>query len=479
MRILKNYIYNLSYQLFLIILPIITLPYVSRILGPEGIGINSFASSQMSYFLMVAVLGTATYGQRQIALARNSPKKLNEVFWSIEILSILVTGISFVLMLITAELQPKYSSILAIYSIAVFANIFDVSWLLAGLEKFNILAARNFIIKIISVASIFIFVKHESDMWIYITINAVTPLISNLSLIPYLKKVWPISNHIRLIDSLRHLPGTLVFFVPQVAISLYTIFNKVEMGWLNQVQAVGYFDNSDKIVRLSFTVLIASSAVVLPVLTQKIRDKNFEVVQKYINLSMQFSLLIVGLMVLGIYMAAPMIVSILMGRGFEPVIQVMRIQVFMLIPMGIANVIGNQYFVPANKMKQLNSTILFASLFNVVISFPLLSLMEQRGAAILILMSETLVALLQVLQIKREFPLNKLFYGTYKLFFAFIASLFLGLFVQQLVTTKYWNEIASVIIVVITYIGLLIVMKYPGLIFIVKKIQDKVSSCKD
>lgn len=92
MRILKNYIYNLSYQLFLIILPIITLPYVSRILGPEGIGINSFASSQMSYFLMVAVLGTATYGQRQIALARNSPKKLNEVFWSIEILSILVTG---------------------------------------------------------------------------------------------------------------------------------------------------------------------------------------------------------------------------------------------------------------------------------------------------------------------------------------------------------------------------------------------------
>src|SRR5699024_10471638 len=133
--------------------------------------------------------------------------------------------------------------------IAVFANIFDVSWLLAGLEKFNILAARNFIIKIISVASIFIFVKHESDVWIYITINAVTPLISNLSLIPYLKKVWPISNPIRLIDSLRHLPGTLVFFVPQVAISLYTIFNKVEMGWLNQVQAVGYFDNSDKIVR--------------------------------------------------------------------------------------------------------------------------------------------------------------------------------------------------------------------------------------
>ena len=267
--------------------------------------------------------------------------------------------------------------------------------------------------------------------------------------------------------------------MPQVAISLYTIFNKVEMGWLNQVQAVGYFDNSDKIVRLSFTVLMASSAVVLPVLTQKIRDKNFEVVQKYINLSMQFSLLIVGLMVLGIYMTAPMIVSILMGRGFEPVIQVMRIQVFMLIPMGIANVIGNQYFVPANKMKQLNSTILFASLFNVVISFPLLLLMEQRGAAILILMSETLVALLQVLQIKREFPLNKLFYGTYKLFFAFIASLFLGLFVQQLVTTKYWNEIASVIIVVITYLGLLIVMKYPGLIFIVKKIRDKVSSCKD
>ena len=136
MRVIKNYLYNFSYQIFLILVPTITLPYLSRVLGPKMLGINSYTYSLTYYFTLFAVLGTTTYAQREIAYVRNNTEKLKKFFWEVEILSIITTALSYSVLAIIIIVSPQYNVFLWIYSISVIANIFDISWFFIGMENF-------------------------------------------------------------------------------------------------------------------------------------------------------------------------------------------------------------------------------------------------------------------------------------------------------------------------------------------------------
>lgn len=155
MRFVKNYIYNSSYQLFLILIPIVTLPYLARTLGPEYLGINSYTYSVTYYFTLLAVLGTTTYAQREVAYVRDNLAKLSRLFWEVELLSIFTTLFSYLLLVLVILFSSQYSIFFWAYSITVLANVLDISWLFIGIEKFSVLAIRNFFIKIISVILIF------------------------------------------------------------------------------------------------------------------------------------------------------------------------------------------------------------------------------------------------------------------------------------------------------------------------------------
>lgn len=168
MRVLKNYLYNFSFQLFLILVPTITLPYITRVLGPTALGINTYTYSITYYFTLLAVLGLTTYAQREIAYVRNDKEKLKKLFWEIEIISIITTVISYLCLAIIILFLDRYSNFLWIYSFIVLANIFDISWLIVGLEKFSVLVLRNFIVKILSLLLIFTLVKTSNDLYIYI-----------------------------------------------------------------------------------------------------------------------------------------------------------------------------------------------------------------------------------------------------------------------------------------------------------------------
>ena len=196
MKIIKNYIYNFSYQIFLMIVPIVTMPYIARVLGPEELGINSYTYSISYYFILISVVGLTTYGQREIAYVRDDTDKLNKIFWEIEILSIITTIFSFSLYVVYIFSFGQYETYLWAYSIAIIANVFDISWLLTGLEKFGVLSLRNLLIKILMLILIFSFVKSKDDLFLYIVINTAGTLVSNLTLWPYIRKtnfsnIWP------------------------------------------------------------------------------------------------------------------------------------------------------------------------------------------------------------------------------------------------------------------------------------------------
>jgi len=186
--ITKNYIYNLLYQIIVLILPLITTPYISRVLGARNIGIYSYTISITTYFILFGSLGIAMYGQREIAYIQDDAKKYSKTFWEITLLRFITVGISMIIFWFTFASNGQYNIYYKILLLELLANCMDISWFFQGLEEFKKTILRNIIIKIISVMCIFTFVKTTNDLSIYLWIYVLSTLIGNLSLWPYLTK---------------------------------------------------------------------------------------------------------------------------------------------------------------------------------------------------------------------------------------------------------------------------------------------------
>ena len=191
MSIVKNFLYNVSYQLLTILLPLITVPYVSKILGAEGIGNYSFTYANTQYFVLFGMVGITLYGNREIAYIRDDHKKLKDTFFSIYTLQFITTTISFILFTIFVFLFNKgnYRYLYLAQGINILAAMFDISWLFMGLEQFKKTVIRNTLVKLVSLMSIFVFVKNSEDVIIYTIILSLATLIGNTTFWWYIPKM--------------------------------------------------------------------------------------------------------------------------------------------------------------------------------------------------------------------------------------------------------------------------------------------------
>ena len=178
----KNYIYNLIYQILVIILPLVTAPYISRVLGAENIGIYSYTLSISAYFIMFGSLGIALYGQREIAYNQKNRKKKSIIFWEIVLLRIITMSISITIFYFTFACGKQYQMYYKILMLEIIGNCVDISWFFQGLEEFKKTVGRNMLVKLISIVCIFTFVKAPDDLPIYFEIYVLSILIGNISL---------------------------------------------------------------------------------------------------------------------------------------------------------------------------------------------------------------------------------------------------------------------------------------------------------
>ena len=186
--ITKNYIFNLVYQLLLIIMPIITTPYLSRVLGAENIGIYSYTLSITTYFILIGSLGVSLYGQREIAYLQDKAYERSKTFIEIFIMKLLALSVSLIIFYFTFCLNGDYSLYYKILILEIIANIIDISWFFQGLEEFKKTVSRNIIVKLISVLLIFILVKSSNDLSKYFAIYVLSTFLGNFSMWIYLPK---------------------------------------------------------------------------------------------------------------------------------------------------------------------------------------------------------------------------------------------------------------------------------------------------
>ena len=390
----KNLIYQWSYQILAIILPIITTPYISRVLGVDNIGIFSYQYAIINYFMLFAMLGVNTYGNRYIAQHKDDYDDLCNAFSEIYFAQAAVSAFVTVIYIIYTIAFSKYPVVAAVQSIYVVGCIFDINWLYFGLEQFKVTVLRNFVVKLITVLCIFVFVKNSEQLNRYVFVMALGTIISQcimwFSLKSYVK-LRRVSFH----NISRHYKGLLILFIPAIATSVYKLMDKIMLGSITTVTEVGYYENSEKIINLLLSFLASIGTVMLPRISNMVANGEKKQVKKYIDLSMEFVMLVAIGMAFGLVAVANEFVPLFFGDGFEKCVDVISVLSLSIIFSASAQIVRTQYLIPHNKDFEYTFSLIVGAVVNVIANYIFIGKYGAMGAAVGTLMAEFSVCLFQ------------------------------------------------------------------------------------
>ena len=289
----KNYIYSLSYQILNLITPLITAPYVARVLGADGVGIYSYTASIMMYFTMVGALGTMNYGTREIARLRDDKSKMSNAFWGIVSITCISSLICLACWMVLIYESTTYKYYFWALTPLLFATMADISWFYTGIEKVSYTVIRNTICKFIGIILLFVFVKQKEDLFLYMIMNSFIQLVGNLSMWTYLPKLIE-GFKIHELHLVHHLKETMSYFVITIAISLYTVLDKVLIGFItNDNFQNGYYEQATKIINIAKTVSFAAlNSIMTARLSYLFKAKKYEEIHQRISDSLDCILIV-------------------------------------------------------------------------------------------------------------------------------------------------------------------------------------------
>lgn len=411
-RLRHSFLYNAAYQVLLIITPLITTPYLSRVLEPTGVGVYSYTSSITQYFVLFATLGMSTYGVRLVATRRHNREQLSKAFWSAYASQLLISSIVLVIYLIYWIPDPKGGHKIAFFwCFWIISAALNASWLLFGVEEFKIPTIRNVVVKILELVLIFTLVKSYEDLWIYVIIIAGGYLLSQLLVLPFIPRYvdfyrpsWAeISAHFR--PSLR-------LFVPVIAISLYTVLDKVMLGAISTMVETGYFEYSERIAKIPLAVITALGAVMLPRMSSYFSSNKKEeraLGMHVLELSFWFMMIAAFAAAFGIGAIAPEFVPKFLSGTFNPAIPTMIMLAGVVPLIAATNVLGNQYLLPSHKDWLFTLSVLVGAVVNIVLNLILIAPYGSKGAAIATLAAELAVLIAQIVLVRKELLIGRFF----------------------------------------------------------------------
>lgn len=410
----KNYIYNVTYQILNVIIPLIIAPYLSRTLGPNGVGTVSFVESIVSYFTLFATLGITSFGQREISYVQDDIRKRSLVFWNTKILGFCTSGIVLLIYFVFSIMQGENSTIYLILSLNIIAVFFDITWFFQGIEEFGKIVLRNTIIKILQVVFIFIFVKNKEDILIYIIGISSFTVLGNISLWSYLSK-YICRINISELKPFKNIKVVLSLFLPTIAIQIYTVLDKTMIGIITGSSFEnGYYEQAVKISRILLSIVTALGPVVVPQIGYLYERKEFSEIQKILYRSYRFSWFLGIPICLGIMVSASNFVPWFFGPGYEKVISLLQILALIVVAIGINSVISSQYLVPTKRQNLLTATLMIGAATNFCLNIILIKYLQSIGAAIASVMAESVIAIVQLILMRKEIsPLRVLKEGVH------------------------------------------------------------------
>ena len=409
MKVLKNFFYNLSYQILVLILPLITVPYVSNVLGAKGVGDYSFTFANTQYFILFGMVGITLYGNRQIAYVRDDKEKLKNSFYSIyfvQVTTMIISIIIFILFVFTFN-KDLYRMLYLVQGLNILAALVDISWLFMGLEQFKKTVVRNTIVKLISLASIFIFVKDKDDLVIYTLILGLSSLLGNLTFWIYIPKTIGIRS-IKINTVSKHLKASIALFIPQIAIQVYLLLSRTLLGIFTDTVQVGYYENSQKLVKMALTIATAIGTVMMPKIANTFAAGDMKKVKYYISNSFLFMSAISIPLMFGLLGIAQELSPWFFGKEFIGIEKLVIISSIIILAISWSNVLGTQLLVPLNKIKQFTASVTLGAIINLLLNLVLLKKMGSIGACISTVIAEMTVTITQFYFVRKFINISKL-----------------------------------------------------------------------
>lgn len=379
------------YQILNLFIPIVSTPYISRVLGPSNIGIYSYTYSIVSTFLMVGSLGVAVYGQREIASCGEDIERRTIIFKEIQSLKTMSISLSTCLFAMYAIWDSKYTFFYLVQIPYFLGVVLDITWLYQGIENFRLVAIRNAIIKLVGLAATFIIVRDVNDIIEYLLVLCFSQVIGNLTMWIQLPSVIG-KNRIKVIDSFKHFKPLVVYFVPTVAYQIYTVLDKAMLGLIiGSNEENGFYEQAHKIINIS-TAIITSYTVIM---RSKMSRLFFKIekteIKSMVNRSMRFvSFLSTGLC-FGIIGVSHVFVPIFFGKGYDEVEELLYSFAPICIFMGISSCLGTHILTPGGMQSKSNLGQVAAAIANCILNGILIPHYRAFGAAIASVISQLVI----------------------------------------------------------------------------------------
>ena len=475
-KITKNYIYNLLYQIFVFIVPLVTAPYLARTLGAQGTGIYGYVHSFTSLLCTVVMLGIYSYGNRLVAYVRDDSEKLDEAFWRIISARIIIALFGTIIYILIINIFGKYKFYFIIYYTYLMAYFLDCTWLYVGVEDMKWAVLKNAITKILALLGILVFVKDNGDLWKYILIQGGSVLISNIWAYSHIKK-YVGKPKIIISHFWEDIRGSIYIFLPSLASTIYLQCDKVMIEWItSQTEQISFYDYSEKIVTIPLTFITVLSTVMMPRIANEFKKNNYEKISILLNKAGKLSMFIAFPMMFGLMAVSSKLIPWYLGIEFSDTIIAIIIIAPIIVTNALTGISGGQYFTATNQLNILLKIQVTAAIANIIINAILIPKIGFLGAAIATVLTGLYSAIYQYRILVRQISLPGLLRESIKYFIlGFLMLIIIYIITKNMPATAMTN-IIQVLIGIIWYFGCCIILKDKQLLEVLTEIKKKIYS---
>lgn len=459
MSIIKNYLYNTIYQIISMLIPLITMPYLTRVFDPQQLGLNSLSLSIANYFMLFGVLGMHMYGNRQIAYVRDNKEKLAKTFWSLYTVQLATSTISLIIYYIFIYYFTSVNTdIYLIQGLNIISVMIDISWLFMGLEDFKKVVIRNSFARLVGLACIFIFIKSSDDLLLYALLTVVVNIISILLMWFYVPRyVGKIVIDKKIVK--KTIRPLLRLFLPQIATQVYTLLARTLVGFLSTNDQVIFYDYSQKIVNMVLAMITSIGVVLLPRVSNIIGNGKKEEVPKIIEKTFKIVSYLAIPMAIGLMCVSKILVSWFLDPKYLLVGQLTAWTSLIIIAVSWANIIGVQYLIATKQENKYTLSIIIAAVVNLIMNLFLIPKNGAAGAIISLIAAEYIGIVIQLILVRNQLPVKRMILSIVKYIIVSVIMGVIVIFIGNCINNGMLANIMQGISGVIIYIVIMFIIK--------------------
>lgn len=470
-----NYILNLIKTTLGILFPLISYPYVSRVLSVAGLGKINFSTSYANYFILFAAFGVSTFAVREGAKYRDDVKKLGKFVTEMLIINIGTSFLSLVVMLLTLFLPSlsSYREIVIIFGLSIVFNTFGMEWYFQLNEDYRYITLRAILFQVLSLLALFIFVKSRNDVVVYACIT----VLANVG--AQCLNIFKITHEIRIFgygvyELKRYIKPMTYIFLTLLAMNFYRYIDVTFLGFIKNDISVGYYSLATKVTNILSSMVSSITVIITPRLAYYFGKKNLNEFFKLAYLSFDFLLLIALPLSVGVALLSPFLVDFLGGSNYLPSINAVILVSPVILISSLNALLITPILTVMNKEREVLRLFILALIFNILSNLIFINIFDFYGAAIITVITELIICVGSLIICSRYFDIRPFFSNIKDYIVGCLGIFICSIIISRFISNVFVNFMLVTLSGGVVYLAFLLILKNPlieyGIILLKKKV---------